>query len=65
LNPRGNWENRFADSEAFLLTFSGYQHVGWFMDGGFWLLIEMVVLSCLVRDVLLGWLIGEMSVEVV
>jgi len=45
--------------------FSGYWHVSWFVDGWFRLLIEMVVSSCLVRDVLLGWLIGEMSVEVV
>jgi len=65
LTFRGDWENWFADSEAFFLTLSGYWRGGWFVDGGFWLLIEMVVLSCLVRDVLLGWLIGEMSVEVV
>jgi len=44
---------------------NGYWHVGWFVDGGFQLLIEMVVSSCLVRNVLLGQLVGEMSVEVV
>jgi len=60
--PR-NWKDRFTNSETLFLTFYGYRPVGGVVDGRFRLLIKVVVSGCLLRDVLLGWLLGDMAIE--